>query len=536
MNERTKLCIFLTLMIIIVMFTASINASSTQIIYAEQAYQRTETKEFLYKTFDFIFSAPILIDSDDDFLFYGFPGEGTSADPYIIQDYVIDTDLDVGILIVNTTKDFIIQNCNVKSLTLSIMIQNAFFTNSIIRNNFLSDGDFYGLYVFDCSNLSVYNNTCLNTYIGISAFVSTNITITNNIASSSECGIHLYGTNKSKVMKNECTDNSQFGVNIKYSGYIEVSNNYINNCIESISFYGSDFAIISQNLCNNSRAGVIYWFSDNGTLEENTCSNCDIAMDIDHVYSTRIAKNICYSNYYGVLVSDTHFSEVVNNTSSDNEVEGLRIRQASSTSILNNVCVNNGQYGIKLSSGNHIFEHPIKVVNNFCKNSTYGIYLDHADSMLISNNTHVDNFRGIYLEESNYNAISYNIFMENSEYGVFIDEVSTWNKIHHNDFIKNNKEGTEYGKSQGFDDGFSTKWYDSSSNEGNYWSNHRCSDEYSIDGNAEKTDPYPFSEPIAYVPTDGANFNIIFIPISLLLIVRFIYRTNSNKTRSRKHL
>jgi len=535
MNERTKLSIVLSSMICILIIVSSTNSFATTCIN-EQTELESKTKKFIHQQFDFSFSAPILIDSDEDFLFYGFPGEGTSDDPYIIQDYMIDTDLDVGILIANTTKEFIIQNCNVRSASLSIMLQNASFSNAIVQNNFLSDGELYGLYIFDCNNLTVHNNICLNTYIGISVFFSTSIIITNNTCSSSECGIHLFETNLSEVSGNECTDNKQYGINIKYSNYIEVQKNNMNNSWEAIMLYSSNFAVVSNNLCNNSIAGVRFWYSDNGTLEENIFINCDIAMDCWSVYSAKITKNVCVSNYHGIKIYDMHFSEVVNNTSNNNEVEGLRIKSSSSSSILNNVYENNGQYGIHLSAGNHIFDIPIEVVNNVCKNSSYGIYLDRGNSMLISNNTCVDNLLGIYLEETSFATIYYNILYENSEYGVFLDGESTWNKIHHNDFIDNNKKGTEYGKSQGYDDGFSNRWYDAGSNEGNYWSNHRGSDEYLIDGKAESSDPYPFGEPLVYTPTDRANFNIIFIPITLLLVVRFIYRTNSNKTKSRNHL
>ncbi|MBY9000591.1 MAG: right-handed parallel beta-helix repeat-containing protein, partial [Candidatus Heimdallarchaeota archaeon] len=147
-----------------------------------------------------------------------------------------------------------------------------------------------------------------------------------------------------------------------------------------------------------------------------------------------------------------------------------------------------------------------------------------------------ENLYGIGIYSTDSATILYNILLRNSEYGVFLDDDSNRNKIHHNDFIDNNENGTEYGESQGYDDGYGNEWFDADAEEGNYWSNHRGSDDYLIDGKAESTDSYPFGEPLVYTPTDGVSLNILFLPIALLLLARFIHRSKSRKTKCRNHL
>ena len=66
----------------------------------------------------------------------------------------------------------------------------------------------------------------------------------------------------------------------------------------------------------------------------------------------------------------------------------------------------------------------------------------------------MENLHGIEIYSTDTVTISYNILLRNSEYGVFLDDDSNRNKIHHNDFIDNNENGTEYGESQGYDAGF----------------------------------------------------------------------------------
>ena len=58
------------------------------------------------------------IDSDDDFVSYGFPGSGNLTDPYIIENYTISGPYSYAIEITYTTKHFIIRNCNFSDISI----------------------------------------------------------------------------------------------------------------------------------------------------------------------------------------------------------------------------------------------------------------------------------------------------------------------------------------------------------------------------------------------------------------------------------
>ncbi|MCG3227549.1 MAG: hypothetical protein H7645_11580, partial [Candidatus Heimdallarchaeota archaeon] len=91
-----------------------------------------------------------------------------------------------------------------------------------------------------------------------------------------------------------------------------------------------------------------------------------------------------------------------------------------------------------------------------------------------------------------------------------------YNKIHHNSFVDNKQDSS----SQASDNGDENLWYDTSMNEGNYWSNSKKRKEYSIDGSAGNVDPYPLSSPIVlfYTTSETIYSKITFIFFSLSLI------------------
>lgn len=141
--------------------------------------------------------------------------------------------------------------------------------------------------------------------------------------------------------------------------------------------------------------------------------------------------------------------------------------------------------GIEINKGVPI------VLNNNCSFNKNGIVLRKVQSLTLFNNTCYNNIDGIVLEETDFSTISYNTLQEIKEYGIKIWEWSTWNKIHHNYFVCNNREGTEHGFSQAYDEGYNNRWYESSTDEGNFWSDYDSINEYPIDGSVNNTDLYP---------------------------------------------
>ncbi len=230
------------------------------------------------------------------------------------------------------------------------------------------------------------------------------------------------------------------------------------------------------------------------TIINNTCNNNDgSSILLWHSVSSTVTNNTCTNNDYGILLSSSGSSTVTNNTCTNNIHAGIYLMDSVSSTVTNNTCSNNpfGD-GILLSySGSSTVE------NNMCNNNQYGIYISSSDSSTVVKNTCSNNYyKGIQVSLSAFCVITYNLIQENEEYGVYVSFISDNNLIHHNTFIDNNLGGT----SQAYDDDSSNYWYDSSINEGNYWSDWSGTGSYSIDGFVTSTfDLYPLDEPTVFL-------------------------------------
>jgi len=128
----------------------------------------------------------------------------------------------------------------------------------------------------------------------------------------------------------------------------------------------------------------------------------------------------------------------------------------------------------------------------------------------------INNYWGILFHHSIYCAIINNLLQENEGYGLELIYDSHNNNIHHNAFVDNNLGGT----SQAYDDCNTNYWYDSATQEGNYWSDWSGTGSYSIDGDADSVDLYPLDEPIEYtVVISTTDETQLFFTFTLLIAV-----------------
>ncbi len=153
--------------------------------------------------------APIIIESDDDFLDYDFTGNGTQDNPYIIEDFRIGAKgvNSIGISISNTNSYVIIKTCVVYS-------------------------DFIGISLMDVASGTVWiiNNTCISTSgdgggIGLSS--TNNCSIKNNVCTNFMQGIHLNYASHCVIKSNIIKENNYQGINIRYSSFNIISNNTV---------------------------------------------------------------------------------------------------------------------------------------------------------------------------------------------------------------------------------------------------------------------------------------------------------------------
>ncbi|MFX0204785.1 MAG: nitrous oxide reductase family maturation protein NosD [Candidatus Hodarchaeota archaeon] len=172
---------------------------------------------------------PIVIGGNNDFKSYGFPGNGSEFNPYVIENKRIISEASHLIEIEDTTAYFIIRNCTLNGLetsSMGISLDNV--TYATITNNTIFDIHDDGIEAGNCSFNTIHGNTIFN------------------------CGgiaIHIYGyihssTSGGITTRVHCV-----------SLYNNISDNVIYSCLGGISFGSAGYTIIENNTIFNGAYG-----------------------------------------------------------------------------------------------------------------------------------------------------------------------------------------------------------------------------------------------------------------------------------------
>ena len=247
---------------------------------------------------------PIDITSDDNFTDYGFIGNGSETNPYVIEGYNITTIENDAIYIAGTTKYFVVRNCYVDAGNYGILI-----------NNVADD------------TATIINNTCNN-----NGFT----------------GIKIDLSGGSTVDDNTCNNNLNNGILISYSGSSIVDNNTCNNnSDDGIYLYFSGSSTVTDNTCNDNNNGIHLYYSGSSTVTDNTCNNnSNNGIYIESSGSETLEKNTCNNNWAGIVLADSDLCNITYNHLQTNTNYGIRIYSTcESTSIYSNNFIDNHQMG-----------------------------------------------------------------------------------------------------------------------------------------------------------------------------------------------
>ena len=203
----------------------------TVVVDAAPGELRTEDNRHTYLGLVVDYTIEIL--SDDDFVSQGWPGEGTSEEPYVIEDLNIMTywSEPIGILIRNTRAHFTIRNCTVVDYDdtvdgTGIHLWNV--TNGLVLNNTISLG-LYGVHIQSSSFCSLFNNSFAQYTDAIRVEDSTDLTVVQNRITGNEAGMRLLSADLSVVRNNTLNGNTWGLIVGSLSNNVTASWNDFNN-------------------------------------------------------------------------------------------------------------------------------------------------------------------------------------------------------------------------------------------------------------------------------------------------------------------
>lgn len=316
--------------------------------------------------------APIVIYYDEDFTAANgvVSGSGTESDPYIIEGWSIDASqgdtgswpyIRAGIAVYQTTKYFIIKNCQiVTSGESECGILLSYLDNGTVQNCVINGG-YTGISLSSSYNVVISSNTIEDCEDGISNGSSSSDSITisdNTITGCTDTGIEFHYLTNSSATGNIITNNgSGIYASALWFGDCTISNNIVQgneyNGIE-LDDDSEDNTISYNNTSNNGGDGLAIYGTGN-TISYNT-SNGNTWTGI-------------LLDYTGLTTSTASSNTVSNNTSSGNGGDGIYV----GSGCINNIITNNIALGNN-TSGWWYYDININASPNTVSGNTYGTY------------------------------------------------------------------------------------------------------------------------------------------------------------------
>jgi parallel beta-helix repeat protein len=443
---------------------------STVIIFSfVLIYANLETgNTFLTEDFqtEYIFNAasPLAVEiyDDVDLAAASSSGDGSLSLPYVIEDLHIDTGGLFGLLIIDTTKHFVVENCTIRSsIGYGIYLSNVSYGTYHLRNNTVHDCNSYGIAIYDSGGGFLEDNIIINNANGIDITDCPNTIITDNLCQNRNAGIFVRHSKGTTVNNNQMYGDGLEIIDDKLSDYLSLdcSNNFVN---DKPILYG-------ENLTS-------YVEADYGQIILVNCSDF-IFWDLE-IYDVDEAVVLFYCSYVSFY------------------------------------------YGIIAGTDNCIIQFNCEwcwVVDCTFNDYSTGVFCDNSSYNSFAGSYYGDGSDGILLSYCNSTTIRENTFYNNSQTGVYL-EYCNYIYVHHNNFIENGNV-TGY---QAFDEmGSNTWWYEFATSEGNYWSDLGNADNYTIEGSPTKYDLYPLDSPYVPIP-EFSQANFVYLILAFFIFSTII--------------
>jgi len=353
--------------------------------------------------------------------------------------------------------------------------------DNIIKYNTMN-GNLWGIYVDDCSDCYIENNSMIDNLYGMELGFSMIEIKDNLIENNFNLGILQIWSNKVVIQGNSMLYNF-FGLQMFSSNHNTIKNNIIqNNYYHGISIHkSSNNNFIDNAIYINRYRGVSFWYNSNSNCIENNgiIQNNYEGISFDSSsYNLISLNNISNHNRTGIILwFSSDFNVISNNAIYGNERDGVRFWHSSNNNVLSNTINSNGQDGVYVMSSSYS-----NIANNTINNNEYGVNIWSSSNNKIANNTINNNDIGIWLVGSNNNSIYYNDIYSNEDgviiwyssntnicintisnnngFGLKLQWLCNDNTIHKNNFIANNRQAQ-------FIDSFLNSWFE------NYWNRPR---------------------------------------------------------------
>lgn len=355
---------------------------------------------------------------------------------------------DVGIYVENCSNNTIVNN-TIYNINCSIFLFNS--VNNNIKNNYLLQNN-YGIYLLNSNNSTLSNNTLKQNSRGNYLFKSKNNTLINNFLFDNTVGIELEYSTNNKLINNTQFDGVE-GILLNNSYNNSLINNTVSNNLHGINLLNSWNNIILNSTALISNLGICLKNSCNNTLannnasynlmgfrldysNDNTLNNNYATNDGDGFYLLKSNNNTLNNNY--AIESSNKSVTIINKDENSNKRCGINLYASNNNNLRDNILNSNGWYGIYLKSSNYNL-----ITNNTANsNGMDGIHLLGSNkNMLNKNIANLNKKDGIYFIDSNKNNLTNNIAYSRNWNEVSFAEYIQFKENTFNDNLLNKRFG-----------------------------------------------------------------------------------------------
>ncbi|MCD6512938.1 MAG: right-handed parallel beta-helix repeat-containing protein, partial [Thermoplasmata archaeon] len=356
-----------------------------------------------------------------------------------IRNFTIESlgNLNKGIYI-ESASSITIFNCTISDAGYGIYAYGSNYLS--IENNVISNND-YNIYLERCVKGEIEDNTIQSGNYGIYMEDSPKMTVEgNNIVSNNEAGIYLSNSNDASIRSNEIHLN-KYGLYAASSSSGEICSNEIYNNSYGIRIEQSPWTELHDNNITNSTNFALYAgnYSNNLNIYQNRLSDNGDGLSICNSNYITVYNNSIYSNDVNNIKLDKANNNVIYRNKVRNSNYGIYLESAISNRIMNNSVWENsyGIYGYAIMDA--------RIEGNIINDTGNAIFLDSSHSAggnnTISFNVINDGQYGITLSgRSDENTITNNTIYNTNNWGIAIKSFSANNEIRYN-----NIAGVPYG-------------------------------------------------------------------------------------------
>lgn len=301
----------------------------TPLTFSSNNGKSLDTKNLIYSNI----TSPIIIESDNEFTLYGFEGNGTLDNPYLLKNLSINSSTEALISIFNTNAHFIISNCSLDGLNKifsGILLDNV--SNGQIINNTIYN-TLSGISIVDSSKNGIDNNKIFSfSYIGSEFIRSNENNISKNLIIGGDFGLHFVGSHNNIIIENNISDILNTGIFLKNSFSNYIKDNTIDNGLEyGISLFERCVAnYVINNSVSNSQCGIYVFFSYDNHIIRNSVYGNQIGVNIYYsCFRIIVSNNYIFNNSnYGLIIgksgssSSVTYCSIIWNSFIDNNLLG----------------------------------------------------------------------------------------------------------------------------------------------------------------------------------------------------------------------